>query len=172
MSVLDKALSLIFTQYKSDFRPRFGSRFSAFWGTLLLGPVEAKGLEDVHPDLRSSYYHLVIDRRPPRTELGLKQWEEGSRLVAPTRYAEERYAGKAQFIATALITFALCLTAAGVIALKGNKADGMRVMASNGGQVAPTAQSCEALARSLMDGTADKKNPATMSLAKSCQSKY
>lgn len=172
MSVLDRALSLIFTQYKSDFRPRFGSRFSAFWGTLLLGPVETKGLEDVHPDLRSSYYHLVIDRRPPRTELGLKQWEEGSRLVAPTRYAEERYAGKAQFIATALITFALCLAASGVLAIKGGARNEMRVIASNNGQVTPTTQSCEALARSLMDGTADKKNPATMSLAKSCQSKY
>ncbi|WP_180855618.1 hypothetical protein [Stenotrophomonas maltophilia] len=171
MSVLDKALSLIFTQYKSDFRPRFGSRFSAFWGTLLLGPIEIKGLEDVHPDLRSSYYHLVIDRRPPRTEIGLKQWEEGSRLVAPTRYAEERYAGKAQFIATTLITFMLCLAASGILAIKGGARNEMRVMASNG-QIAPAAQSCEALARSLMDGTADKKNPATMSLAKSCQSKY
>lgn len=118
MTPLDRLLSLLFDQYKTEFRPRFVSRLYTRLGRWGLGSTDLKGLDEVMPELQGNYYNAIIDRRPPRDSEQLEQWDKGSRLVTPVRFVEERYAGKGMFVFTLAVCFALCVAAAGVAGFK------------------------------------------------------
>lgn len=118
MTPLDKLLSLLFDQYKKEFQPRFVSRLYTRLGNWMLGSTDLKGLDEVMPELQGSYYNAIIDRRPPRTDEAIEQWDKGSRLTTPVRFVEERYAGKGMFALLVPVTFACCLGAWGVHAIK------------------------------------------------------
>lgn len=118
MTAFDGFLSFLFKQYKTEFKPRFGSRFSAYYARLLVGTAAARGLDVVRQDLRNTYFNLMSDRRPPREEAALKEWNQDSRLVTTTRTYDERYIGKGSSVLTFTICLALCAGAWGVHSIK------------------------------------------------------
>lgn len=123
MTPMDRLLSLVFEQYKTEFKPRYGSRLYTRLGLKFLGTPEQKGLDTVMPELRESYYNGIVDRRPPRDDAGIDQWDAGSRLVMPVRFHEERYAGKGIWIIATIFSLVMCMAAASVSITKEKVAD-------------------------------------------------
>lgn len=97
-------LQYLFLQYDKRKGPSFSSRFMKALGTAFMGSPADKGLGHLRQDLQNTYYYIQADRKLPKGDAALKQWQMQSIQVSEYRQVEAPQVA----LATAMCVFALC----------------------------------------------------------------